>query len=293
MQKFAAIVEAGSFTAAAKNIHVSQPALSVAIGKLEKSLKTKLFRTTGRGGVELTEAGRLVYDAALQHRTVDHNMAQQIAGLSDEKVQLGIGMIDSVAALLTSRDEPLRTLEERTELTVLVSNSGELRAALMSGQIDIAVVVANKAEDAKLQVGAHGAEQLVLVASAATAPHFQALLERNAKLPYIAYVPASTTSQHVLPILARDGVLTETILYSTSQEVMLQMALRGRGATLLPEHIVAPKIATGELVALTLRSKPYVIERQLSIVSLKGRKMPPGLADIAHSVAQQFKNFTW
>ncbi len=292
LQKYAALVEAGSFTKAAKNLHISQPALSVAIGKLEKSLKVKLLESSGRQGITLTEAGKIVYSSALEHRATDHNLQLVLAGLGEEKVKLRIGMIDSVASLLSSQEEPLRTLEQQTELGLFVTNSTSLRAALMSDQIDLAVVVESATEDAKLQTAAVGIEQLVLVCHSASAPEFQAIVDAGGQLPFIAYVQTSTTHRIVMSALEQDQIRTTTILYSTSQEIMIQMVLRGRGVTLLPEHIVANKIKIGELHMLRVSGKPYRIERRLSVVALKGRKLPPGLVGLAWSVRQQLKNFT-
>ncbi|MGP6169985.1 LysR family transcriptional regulator [Microbacterium sp. A204] len=60
---FAAVVEAGSFTAAAVQLHMSQPPLSVAIAKLEVELGVTLLVRTPRG-VEATSAGRYLLDAS-------------------------------------------------------------------------------------------------------------------------------------------------------------------------------------------------------------------------------------
>lgn len=57
LRYFAAVVEAGSFTAAAEVLHLSQPPLSVAIGKLEAELGVRLLERSSRG-VEPTSAGR-------------------------------------------------------------------------------------------------------------------------------------------------------------------------------------------------------------------------------------------
>lgn len=291
LQKFAALVEAGSYTKAAENLHISQPALSVAIAKLEKTLKVRLLASTGRHGLELTEAGRLVYESALEHRAAEHNLQLLLAGMSEERVKLRIGMIDSVAALLCSQDEPLRTLEQQTELSLFVANSSNLRAAVLSDQVDLAVVVESKAEDAKLQTAAIGIEKLALVCHAASAEHFQRLVGAGEKLPFIDYVQTSSTHHIIAAALEEAGIATTIILYSTSPDVMLQMALRGRGATVLPENLVARSLASGELRQLTHGGKPYYVDRRLNVIALKGRKMPPGLAGLAWSVRQQLKSY--
>lgn len=63
LRYFEAVAEAGSLTAAATQLHMSQPPLSVAIGKLEAELGVQLFLRTSRG-VEPTSAGRYLLDAA-------------------------------------------------------------------------------------------------------------------------------------------------------------------------------------------------------------------------------------
>ncbi|QAY59841.1 LysR family transcriptional regulator [Microbacterium protaetiae] len=63
LRYFTAVVEAGSFSAAAQALHLAQPSLSVAIGKLEASVGVALLVRSPRG-VEPTSAGRYLLDAA-------------------------------------------------------------------------------------------------------------------------------------------------------------------------------------------------------------------------------------
>ncbi|MBO0610105.1 LysR family transcriptional regulator [Myceligenerans salitolerans] len=63
LRYFAAVVEAGSLTAAAERLHLSQPPLSVAVAKLEREVGVPLLVRTSRG-VEPTSAGSFLRDAA-------------------------------------------------------------------------------------------------------------------------------------------------------------------------------------------------------------------------------------
>ncbi|MDJ1370359.1 LysR family transcriptional regulator [Gulosibacter molinativorax] len=63
LRYFTAVVESGSFTAAAAALHISQPPLSVAIAKLEAEAGVQLLQRSHRG-VEPTSAGRYLLDAA-------------------------------------------------------------------------------------------------------------------------------------------------------------------------------------------------------------------------------------
>lgn len=58
LKVFEKVAELGSFTAAAKELNVSQPAVSQNIAELEKTLGEQLF-TRERGSVSLTDKGRL------------------------------------------------------------------------------------------------------------------------------------------------------------------------------------------------------------------------------------------
>lgn len=86
MEAFAAAVEEGSFTAAAKRLYISQPALSQQIAQLEADIGFKLFHRANYA-VTLTEAGKEFY-LCTQHLFELYSDAlyrcREIAGITDE-----------------------------------------------------------------------------------------------------------------------------------------------------------------------------------------------------------------
>ena len=64
LEHFLAVVEEGSFTAAAARVFMVQSSLSASLQALERELGTELF-VRGRRGAELTDAGRTTVDGAL------------------------------------------------------------------------------------------------------------------------------------------------------------------------------------------------------------------------------------
>jgi len=79
LQAFIAVAERGSFRAAADHIHLSPPALSRRIEKLESIIGTKLFSRTTRK-VELTSVGRIFLERA---RSAIDDLESAILGISD------------------------------------------------------------------------------------------------------------------------------------------------------------------------------------------------------------------
>lgn len=77
LRHFLAVAEAGSFTAAATTLHLSQQALSSSVQQLEKELAASLFVRTGRR-VTLTRAGELLLDEGRTLLAAAHTVAQRV-----------------------------------------------------------------------------------------------------------------------------------------------------------------------------------------------------------------------
>src|SRR5262249_51372876 len=84
---FAAVADAGSFTAAARNLGVSQPTVSVAIAELEEVAGATLFLRS-RTGVQLTPAGHDLIGRARGVVAALEDLQEGITRLRDPEVKL-------------------------------------------------------------------------------------------------------------------------------------------------------------------------------------------------------------
>ncbi|KTE22061.1 hypothetical protein ATE67_05395 [Sphingopyxis sp. H050] len=143
IRQFLAVVDAGSFTRAAQQIRVTQPALSTGIADLERLVGAPLF-IRNRRQIRLTEAGGrflpIARDLERGFRSADgFGRAEE----SDKPV-LKLGTIRSVpgeffqiVATLLSRDFALEISE---------NSDSELRAAIHGGRLNIALVPLRQGE---------------------------------------------------------------------------------------------------------------------------------------------------
>ncbi|PID30935.1 hypothetical protein CSA80_00450 [Candidatus Saccharibacteria bacterium] len=292
LKKFVAIVEAGTFTRAAETLRISQPGLSVAMRKLEKRLGVALFERTGRHGLVLTNAGNQLYAACLEHRRIDHDLALQLVALGNEKIPLRIGMIDSVAALMCSQEEPFRMLEASTELSLHVLHSAALRRAVRRSELDLAIVVADDKEDDRLEVAATAIDRLVFVCTPELGQKVRLDIEQGRPVPFLSYVQHSATFAVIQRALSRSHIVVDPLLYSASPDTILAMTQRGWGAAVLPKSLVADAISHGALMEISSHGEPLYIERHLHVVTLKGRKLPPRLAGLAYAMREQLRSYT-
>ena len=97
MQYFLCLAQEGSVTRAARRLNLVQPALSMQIAKLEKSLGKQLFYRASRG-MSLTSAGEALAERIAPIMTDIERVREEIAQI-DGKVsgRVSIGMITSVA----------------------------------------------------------------------------------------------------------------------------------------------------------------------------------------------------
>ncbi|HEV7454663.1 MAG TPA: LysR family transcriptional regulator [Candidatus Saccharimonadales bacterium] len=277
LHKFAAVVDAGSFTASAAELHLSQPALSAAISKLERELHAELL-VHGVRPLTLTPAGDVAYAAAKEIGARTNRLYVRLAELADAELHVAIGMIDSVAALLFAEGAEAALAGSKLKASIVVDNSRNLLAAVERGELDMALVVERPALTGKILTARYvGSEPLLVVCHATQLPRVQAAITNGALPGFISYDQSSTTAQLVSAALAARHVTPVTQLFSTSPEVMLRTVLAGRGAAALPYQMVEPFLAAGGLVALG-GQKPWVINRRIARVDRRDRELHPALA---------------
>src|ERR671921_877376 len=86
-----AVARHGSVTAAAKELHYSQPSVTHHLAKLEAETGTQLLQKVGRG-IRLTPAGQLLADRAAE---IIGRIAAADAELGDSYPGLEVGLVDT------------------------------------------------------------------------------------------------------------------------------------------------------------------------------------------------------
>lgn len=140
LQYFLATAEQGSITAAARELDVAQPAISLQLANLEHELKIKLFERDFRG-VELTEAGRCFVEHARIILSKINAAKADLTGSSQEcKGKVIVGLSQSSCNVLSV--ELLTELEHRyanIELIFKIGPSNAVEQWLLDEKIDIAI----------------------------------------------------------------------------------------------------------------------------------------------------------
>jgi DNA-binding transcriptional LysR family regulator len=264
-------------------LRISQPALTVSLAKLERELKTELI-VRGVRPIKLTTSGEVVYRAGQAQSVALKNLRTELSDLQAKRINVRVGMIDSLAAALTINPKPLNALETSADIALIVNNSRYLRMATAAQQIDCAFAVSG---DTKVPLTQYTlcTEQLVLVCSPKRLSECESDLSRDTITDFICYDQPSASFKLVDQQLHQQGVRYNPRLYSSSADVMLRMVRAGRGASVLPYSMVRESLGLGDLALPRYSGNPVIIDRPISLVMLQHRMLPSVLRPLSEQIA--------
>ncbi|MGE6914944.1 LysR family transcriptional regulator [Achromobacter kerstersii] len=239
LRTLVAVLDAGSLTAAAPKVFLSQSSVSEQMRKLEDRAGQPLL-VRGKTGVAATPAGE---------RLLAH--ARAILALSDEAYRdlRGVALQGELRLFITDYFRPgdvarmLRRLNEQypqVRLHVTIMKSGAIEAAYERGEIDVGISMSIQERGAP-RARAQGAllrrEPLLwMAAEGASVPQHDAL-------PLLVLPETCALRQYVERLLSRRGV-PYTVSHVASGVAGLQLAISaGLGVACLNESALAPGIA--------------------------------------------------
>ena len=269
-RKFYEVARLKSFSAAAKSLGKSQPAITLAIGSLERSLGVKLFKRN-RYDVALTNEGKIVLESAKKILKEDTLLEKKLALLAQDQTR-HVGIIDSIAHLLY---ESPQSTELLSGLKIMVDNSKKIISALTSEKIDIGLITGQPGLLTKdIRIKRLHNEKFVFVRS----PKLKPKSREDGIDDWLAFNADSTTFTHFTKLFKRLYLDIHPIFYSTSLDLLKDMAIAGRGTALLPYHMVRDDISSGKLIKVKTPS----LSRP--IWAIMRRKNKSSLDDIARQV---------
>ena len=148
LQIFSAVAHAGSFSTAAEQLHMAQPAVSIAVRKLEESLGITLFDRSGRT-IALTAEGEALLSRA---RSILLQVEELEASAGDLKGLLRGELSIACPSMLATYFLPdllSGFLAEHSGLTASVTQAGttEIENMLLRDEIELGVTTANGATE--------------------------------------------------------------------------------------------------------------------------------------------------
>lgn len=251
------IVEHGTFTEAARHAHLSQPALSASVRRLEEAFGARLLHR-GRDGARLTAAGEALVPrvrASLAALDDGRRAVAEVMGLRAGEVRLGAA---TTATTYLLPPVLARYRQEHPEIRYLLreTTTEEALAGLERGELDLAVVTAEGHEPWVV-------DELILVAAPG---------RRARNLPFVTLRPGTTTRE----LLSTHFPEAEIVMELGSLSGVKGNVRAGIGMALVSRHAVANDLRARRLVRV--RDPRTPIERPLMLAHRGVDGLPPAVA---------------
>jgi LysR family nitrogen assimilation transcriptional regulator len=286
MQYFLCLAQEGNVTRAARQLNIVQPALSMQIAKLEKSLGKQLFYRASRG-MSLTAAGEALVQRIAPILTDIDRVRGEIAQL-DGKVsgRVSIGMITSAAqSTLPASSAAIAARYPEIHLLVCEGYSETMLEWVTAGQIDIAIV--NTAAPRLTPTARHILDEEMLLAYGADNTAQLAKVVAFDRLKGLDLVIPSR--RHGLRRIlddaaAKAGFSLKPRLEIDTLSAICEVVATTDLMTILPGIVLHSTLAAGRIKARRLRNPTIV--RSVAWVINPRRSVSPAMSAVMDIIAE-------
>lgn len=277
LEIFATVVRAGSFSAAANRLYMTQPAVSQHISDLETGLGTILF-LRGRRGVTLTEKGETLYDYALGILRLVAEAENAVTDVENlVSGQITIGATPGVSTyLLPTWVHQFRQQYPNLNVVLQTGVTSDVVTGVLEHQMDLGFVEGELDTFQSKHLGRlvlRPVSMLVVVGQNHPWKDETVIeIDRLHGQPFITRQPNSRTRVWIDGTLATYGVRPRIVGEFDNQEAIKQAVMSNMGVSILPDYAVAHERQSGLLHALPLDS--VALQRQIKLVWNDDGQMP-------------------
>ncbi len=282
LKVFEAVARNLSYSRAARELHLTQPAVSMQVRQLEDSIGLPLTEQMGKK-VFLTEAGREVfhYSQSVAAQLADLETAlSQLKGL--DQGQLKIAVASTANAVATDLLARFRTEHPNVSIHLDVTNREAVLNQLAANDIDLAIM-GQPPEGHDIVATSFMENPLVVIAP----PNH--LLAKKKKIPiqaldgqpFLVREAGSGTRGAAERFFSAHGITPGTGLTMNTNEAIKQAVQAGMGLAVVALHTVSLEREAGRLVVLNVEGFP--IQRHWHVAHRKGKRLS--------ATAEAFRSF--
>ena len=282
MKVFEAVARLLSFSRAAEELHLTQPAVSTQVRKLEEHAGNALFEQFGKkiyltpAGTELLQISRAIIQ---QFEAAEHAM-MQFKGVSGGK--LNVGVISAGDYFFPRLLVEFASRHQGVTLNFTVHNRAELLTHIAENLTDLAIMVRPPTDlDTVNQPFAPHPYVIVAAPGHPLAGEKRIPMTRLMREPFVVREKASDTWHSMEEGFGGDLSGINIAMEIRSTETIKQAVIAGMGVSFLSAHTVSQELRGGSLCVLDVEGLPLMLNWY--VVHRRSKRLPP--------VAQAFKEF--
>ncbi|UOE93085.1 LysR family transcriptional regulator [Alkalihalobacillus sp. LMS39] len=267
LRYFVEVANYGSFTKAAQQTYLSQPALSKSVQKLERELNVELFERSTRK-LKLTDAGDIVYKQSLHILNATNELTtllDDLMNLPTGKIKIGIPPLIGTLFFPTIATK-FGTLYPNVSLELVELGAKRIERLVEEGQVDVGIVVL-PIDKKKFDIVPFIKEEFMLFVhpNHTLANESTVQLQQLADERFILFNREFTLHSFLIEQCQLAG-FTPTIAYESSQwDLITELVIAQLGITLLPK-LIYEKMDKEAISMIPLHSPPMW---ELAIITKK------------------------
>ncbi len=265
LQVFLTVAAEKSFSRAAERLLRTQPAVSLAVQRLEVELGEKLIDRSAKD-LLLTDAGRTVLEYARRFESLRQEMENSLAELRDNSSgRLVIGANESTTLYLLSHIGNYRRLYPKVKVQVRRSLSSKIPTELIDGNLELGVISYDPGDDRLISTIIY-ADSLVFVVS----PQHRFADRESVSITeldmetFIAHNVISPYREVVLREFQRHKVPLNMEVEMPTVETIRKLVQCNQGVAFMPRMCVGPELEQGTLRAVKVNE--LQVERKIRLV---------------------------
>ncbi len=280
LETFARVAALGSFTRAAEELALTQPAVTRQIAALERELHTRLLDRMGRRA-QLTAAGEALYRYASEILRLTEEAQRAVADVAEGVAgRLAIGASSTAATyLLPPILSRFRDAYPGVELSVHTGYSAQIAELVAHNEVDAGVVMGSHATLGLVDVPLAESETVVVVYPDHPLAHKRSRGIRAADLDGSALIlmeEGTMLRRYVDRLLSAAGVKEQVSMELDNVEAIKKMIEARLGISLLPRMALETEIESGRLVAMRLEDVPDA-RRPICLLHRRDKYLSSGL----------------
>jgi DNA-binding transcriptional LysR family regulator len=243
LQTLAAVARHGSFSRAARELRLTQPAVSMQVRQLENELGVALLERVGKRSYT-TKAGELLLahaGRAMQELERGLELVQQLRGIVAGRIRLGTSASFSIY-LLPSALRKFRARYPQTELVVVTGNAPEITRAVVANELDVGIV-SLPVRERELAVTALHRDELVAIGPPDRRwPRRRATATELAKEPLILFEQGATLRRVIDDWFQRGGAAPALPMELGNTEAIKKLVEAGLGLSVTSWFAAKPEV---------------------------------------------------
>jgi DNA-binding transcriptional LysR family regulator len=265
LRVFLAVATERSFSRAAEKLHRTQPAVSLAVQRLEAELGEKLIDRSGKD-LLLTDAGKIVVDFCRRFENLELELQNALAELRDNSAgRLIIGANESTSLYLLKHIERYRRLYPKVKVQVRRALSSKIPAQLIDGDLELGVISYDPADE-RLITKIIYTDHLAFVVSPQHrfANRVEVSISELGMETFVAHNVVSPYREVVLREFQRHKVPLNMDVEMPTVETIRMMVQRNEGVAFLPRMCVWQELEQESL--REVRVPELEVERKIRLV---------------------------